>query len=192
MSGLWARMEQYVEHPAINYWCACHRSDLAMEDVMQAVLELKLWNSQLMGLLTYYHTSGLHTKELGMICPKMRAFPAHHEVRFAHLIQICEAVLYNLDGCQEHWKKISEAPHGEHDKREISHAKGFSMVWEASSLQTWLTAFMVDMCSLFRYIEKESQKPEIIIKDILRYRDITLQKLELLEERPYPGEPNIL
>ena len=29
-SGLWKRMEEYVGHPAFNFWCACHRSDLAM------------------------------------------------------------------------------------------------------------------------------------------------------------------
>ena len=46
---------------------------------------------------------------------------------------------------------------------------------------------MIDICSIFRYIEKEAQKPNIIIADILRYRDIALQKLELLETEPYPG-----
>ena len=28
-SGLWARMEEYAGHPTFNFWCACHRSDLA-------------------------------------------------------------------------------------------------------------------------------------------------------------------
>ena len=35
ISGLWARMEKCVGHPTLNVWCACHRSDLAMEDLMQ-------------------------------------------------------------------------------------------------------------------------------------------------------------
>ena len=46
---------------------------------------------------------------------------------------------------------------------------------------------MVDICSIFRYIEKEAQKPDILIPDIIRYRDIALRKLGLLAERPYPG-----
>ena len=46
---------------------------------------------------------------------------------------------------------------------------------------------MVDICNIFRYIEKEAQKPDIIIPDIIRYRDIALQKLGLLAERHYPG-----
>ena len=42
ISGLWARMEEYVGHPTLNVWCACHWSDLAMEDlIMQSVPELK-------------------------------------------------------------------------------------------------------------------------------------------------------
>ena len=51
-----------------------------------------------------------------------------------------------------------------------------------------MTAFMIDICSVFRYIEKETQKPQIIVPDILRYRDIGLQKLELLKDKPYPSE----
>ena len=34
-SGLWARLENYVGRSTMNFWCACHRSDLAMEDVMR-------------------------------------------------------------------------------------------------------------------------------------------------------------
>ena len=33
LSGLWARLEQYVGHETFNVWCTCHRSDLAMEDI---------------------------------------------------------------------------------------------------------------------------------------------------------------
>ncbi len=187
-TGLWARMEEYVEHPTLNFWCACHRSDLAMEDVMKSVPELKIWNSNLIGVATYYRTSGLRTKELKNIKPTMKSFPPHHEIRFAqHLIQICEATLHNLDGCIDHWTNITIAPIGEYDKREVSTAKGFLKVWKSNGLQTWLTAFMADICTIFRYIEKEAQKPNIIIADILRYRDIAIQKLQLLETRPYPG-----
>ena len=187
-TGLWARIEGYVEHATLNFWCACHRSDLAMEDAMKSIPELKIWNSNLVDVATYYRTSGLRTKELKNIKPKMKTFPPHHEIRFAqHLVQLCEAALHNLDGCIEHWTKITAAPAGEYDKKEINTAKGFLKVWKSNGLQTWLTGFMIDICSIFRYIEKEAQKPNIIIADILRYRDIALQKLELLETEPYPG-----
>ena len=189
VSGLLSRIEEYVGHPTLNVWCACHRSDLAMEDLMLSVPELKVWKANLIGVATYYRASGLRTKELRSINPHAKAFPAHHEVRFAqHLIQLCEAVLSNLQSCKIHWTKVVEAPTGEYERSEKSKAQGFLNVWKLSNMQVWLTAFMTDICSVFRYIEKETQNPHIIIPDILRYRDIGLQKLDLLKDKPYPGK----
>ena len=51
---------------------------------------------------------------------------------------------------------------------------------------------MVDICSIFMYVEKECQKEYIILPDILRYRDVALQKLELLKAKPYPGNYDII
>ncbi|CAB3978456.1 Hypothetical predicted protein [Paramuricea clavata] len=161
-SGLWARVENYVGRSTRNIWCACHRSDLAMEDVMR-------------------------TKELKTIKPDMRSFPPHHEVRFAqHLVQLCGAILFNLDGCLKHWQKICDAPR-EYNTKEVSSAKGFLKLWQPTGVQAWLTAVMVDTCCIFRYIEKEAQKPGIIIPDILKYRDTALQKLDIMQTEPYPG-----
>ncbi|CAB4001643.1 Hypothetical predicted protein [Paramuricea clavata] len=186
-SGLWARVENYVGRSTRNIWCACHRSDLAMEDVMRLVPELKIWLSNVTGVATYYRTSGLRTKELKTIKPDMRSFPPHHEVRFAqHLVQLCGAILFNLDGCLKHWQKICDAPR-EYNTKEVSSAKGFLKLWQPTGVQAWLTAVMVDTCCIFRYIEKEAQKPGIIIPDILKYRDTALQKLDIMQTEPYPG-----
>ena len=46
---------------------------------------------------------------------------------------------------------------------------------------------MTDICSIFRYIEKEAQEPHVVIADILRFRDIAIQKLHLLEKQRFPG-----
>ena len=103
-SGLWARMDEYFGHPSFNLWCACHRSDLAMEDLVASVTELTIWKANVIAVATYYRTSGLRTKELKTLFPRMKSFPAHHEVRFGqHLVQLCEAVLDNLDSCRLHW-----------------------------------------------------------------------------------------
>lgn len=153
----------------------------------------RVWNSNVVAVSKYYRTSGLRTKELKSTIPKVKSFPAHHEVRFAqHLIQLCEAVLCNLDGCRLHWQKIIEAPSGDYEKKEKDKARGFLKNWHPSSLQTWLTALMVDICSIFMYVEKECQKEYIILPDILRYRDVALQKLELLKAKPYPGNYDII
>ena len=72
----------------------------------------------------YYRTSGFHTKELKSIISKMKSYPAHHEVRFAqYLIQLCETILGNLDGCRVHWQKIVDAPSEEYDRKEKEKAR---------------------------------------------------------------------
>ena len=82
-----------------------------------------------------HFSSGLRTKELKMIIPRMKSFPVHHEVRFAqHLIQLCEAVLSNIDGCRLHCMKIVDAPREEYDGKEKDKARGFLKTWHSSSL----------------------------------------------------------
>ena len=95
-------MEEYFGHQTVNFWCACHRSDLAMEGLIESVPELMIWKSNLVAVAAYYRSSGLRTKELKTFLSNIKLFPADHDVRFAqHLIQQCEAVLNNLDGCLE-------------------------------------------------------------------------------------------
>ena len=83
-----------------------------MEDILNSVPELKIWQSNIVALATYYRASRLRTKELKSAKPSMKVFPTLHEVRFAqHLVQLCDATLFNLDGCFEHWKKITDSSH---------------------------------------------------------------------------------
>ena len=136
-SGLWRRLEQYLGHQTINIWCACHRSDLAMEDVIRSVPELKIWKMNVTAVATFYRSSGLSTKELKKIIPRMKIFPGHHDVRFAqHLIQLCQAVLDNLHGCREHWQAIIDAPSRKYERHEKEKARGFVNLWKPCSHQT--------------------------------------------------------
>ena len=113
----------------------------------------------------------------------MKIFLGHHDVRFAqHLIQLCQAVLDNV-----HWQAIIDAPSRKYKRHEQEKARGFINLWKACSHQMWLTAVMVDVCSVFRYVEKETQKEEIIIPDILHYRDIALEQLKLIADKLFPG-----
>ena len=113
----------------------------------------------------------------------------HHEVRFAqHLLQLVLAAIKIIAECHQHWQKLTDAPRGMYDKKEKAKCTGFSRVWKPFGMQEWLTTFMADICSIFRYLEKSNQKPNTIILDILRYKKVALQKLDLLKEKPYPGK----
>ena len=41
-TGLWKRLENNVGQKLINFWYACHHSDLAMEDLAASFPELKV------------------------------------------------------------------------------------------------------------------------------------------------------
>ena len=84
-SGLWKRLEDHVERKLMNFWCACHRYDLAMEDMEESVPELKVWKSNLLSIPEYYHKSATRTKELKKVLPTMKAFPTYHNVRFSSI-----------------------------------------------------------------------------------------------------------
>ena len=47
--GLWKLVSEQLAHDCQNYWCCCHRSDLASEDILRSVPELKIWASNLSG-----------------------------------------------------------------------------------------------------------------------------------------------
>ena len=189
LSGLWARLEHHVGHETFNVWCTCHRSDLAMDDIFHCVPELEHWQSNLSSLATFYRVSGLRIKELRNILPEMVIFPRHHEVRCAqHLLQLVLAAIKNIARYRQHWQKFTDSPRGIYDKKKKPKCTGFSRVWKPFGMQEWLTTFMADICSIFRYLEKSNQKPNTIIPDILRYKKVALQKLDLLEEKPYPGK----
>ena len=109
-SELWKRLEDHVERKLMNFWCACHRSDLAMEDMEESVPELKVWKSNLLSIPEYYHKSVTRTKELKKVLPTMKAFPTYHNVWFSqHLNNVCIAILHNQVGCLQHWDNISKS-----------------------------------------------------------------------------------
>ena len=163
----------------LNVWCSCSCHDLAMEDMFKCLPELTIWSANLTVVSTYYRTSGLRTKELINIDKNAKSYSPHHEIRFTqHLIFLCESILDNLDSSRQHWQNIID-----------STVAGFLATWKTDSPknQLWLTAIMIDICSVFRYIEKECQIPEIIAPDILKYRDIAINKLNMMADMPYPG-----
>ena len=81
-TGLWKRLEDNVGHKLINFWCACHRSDLAMEDLEASVPELKVWKANLLSIPEFYHRSSVRRKVLQTVLPTMKAYPSYHDVRF--------------------------------------------------------------------------------------------------------------
>jgi hypothetical protein len=185
-TGLWKRVEEYVGCPILSVWCACHRSDLAMEDLERSIPELKIWKINISSLAQYYRASAKRTKALNNIMTNMKAFPQHHEIRFAeHLCNLTLAILHNIDGCRKHWRSLQADP--QTPRKDCQEAAGFMNTWQQDGAQVYLTAIMSDVCSIFRYLEKQLQKPEVIVSDTLSHRDVAIKKLLFMKDKPYPG-----
>lgn len=54
-------------------------------------------------------------------------------------------------------------------------------------LQLWLTALMGDVCAVFTKLQKQLQRGDLILPDVLTCRNQALCKLNLMESKPYPG-----
>ena len=97
---------------------------------------------------TFYRTSGLRTKERKTLFPKMKSFPAHHEVRFGqHLVQLCEAVLTTLIAVVSIGRKLLIPIPGtrvtvrkRRRKRKDSSKPSFLQAFKYGLLLSWLTS----------------------------------------------------
>ncbi|XP_025190261.1 uncharacterized protein LOC112590884 isoform X2 [Melanaphis sacchari] len=84
-NGLWALLKQ-MRHvsadenteaetsipPLMTIWCAAHRSNLAWKSVSESVRELKHIVIELVAISSFFHTSGLRTRELKSIAEEKK------------------------------------------------------------------------------------------------------------------------
>lgn len=182
-AGLWKLLSDQLQREILTFWCCAHRSDLAAEAIIAAVPELTIWKANLLALATSFRTSKNKTKLLHTYLPQAKQFPRHHEVRFAqHQVQLIDATLCNLPGCKDVWKKLEETG----DRKEKCEARGFLKTWNGK--QIWMTEVMGDILSVFQTLQKQFQRDDLILCDVLTCRDSALGKLELMQRAPYPGK----
>jgi hypothetical protein len=68
----------------------------------------------------------------------------------------------------------------ETSRKDRQEANGFLRVWKEGEV-------LNDVCGVFRHLEKQLQKPEVIISYTVAQRDSAIEKLNLMLQRPYPG-----
>ena len=134
--GLWRLLADQVQRGLATFWCAAHRSDLAIESVVSTIPELDIWKSNLLGLVRFFRTPR-RMKMLSAQAGNVKQFPRHHDVRFAqHELQLVDAVLNNLPACIKVWEQM-QAPESTSDRKEKAEAKGFLRIWNHQ--QKWIT-----------------------------------------------------
>lgn len=72
--------------PFIKIWCGVHRSDLAFTSVSKTIPEVQCAIQDAVALATYFHTSGMRTKEMEELAAangfRVMRIPKYFEVRW--------------------------------------------------------------------------------------------------------------
>ena len=93
------------------------------------------------------------------------------------MLKLIDAATVNMENCRKHWEKLA-AQRGLEAKVKT---------WDDEGLQMYLTVIMGDVTAIFKELQKKCQLENIILPDVLKYRDHALKKLQLMVENPYPG-----
>ena len=153
--GLRRLLTDQVQRGLVTFWCAGHRSDLAIESVVSTVPEFGKWKSNLLGLVRFFRTPR-RMKMLSAQAGNVKQFPWHHDGRFAqHELQLVDAVLNNLTAC------IMLPPESTRDRKEKAEAKWFRKIWNHQ--RKWITSLMGEILEIFETLQKEQ---EDVIKDM--------------------------
>ena len=182
--GLWRLLADQVQRGLAAFWCAAHRSDLAIESVVSTVPDLGIWKSNLLGLVRFFRTPR-RMKMLSAQAGNVKQFPRHHDVRFAqHELQLMDAVLNNIPVCIKVWEQM-QAPESTSDRKEKAEAKGFMRIWNHQ--QNLITSLMGDILEIFETLQKKLQRSDLFISDLLTVTGAAVKKLRLVKDGPFPG-----
>jgi len=150
---------------------------------------VKIWKVNLKSVATFYRTSAQKIcKAEKDVAITIKRIPAYFDIRFVeHLIQLCKVILNNLPSMRKHWQAIIAKPKPESIKAEKAMAEGFLKVWADENLQLKLSCLMVDLLRHLETLQKDGQKSKITIPDIELSKKTVINRLALMEEKPYPG-----
>jgi hypothetical protein len=187
--GLWKLLTDKVGRQLTTIWCVCHWSDLAMEAVEFAVPEMGLWKFALKSCSTFFRKSKRHAKLLkekaGNDGKEALQFPSYFDVRFSeHTKNLINAVLSNMKWLREVWSDLQMNGDSAKERAESS---GLQRTWDTNGIYLWLTSLMFDICTIFTTLQKQLQKSDLLLSDVLTCRDAALRKINLMTLQPFPG-----
>ena len=141
-----------------------------MNEVQKLTLECK-------GLSTYYHESGIRSREFKSIAENLSenvvAWPTYFEVRWAeYTLQLFKAVLRNWYVSVEQFKSSNE--------------RGMLRTWTNKS-NLHLLAVSCDVLDQLERLQKRLQSDSTFLLDIKTETDILSQSLQKMLERPLLG-----
>lgn len=172
--------ENVAPLPLLKVWCAVHRSQLAWHSVSDTVTEVKHCFQNLVSLVSYFHTSGVRSRELKKVADdnalKILRLPVVFEVRWTEFsYTLLNAVLTSWNALTTYLMRSSEVAARGHSKFLTSH----------SNLQ--LLSFLADLLFLFARFQKRLQSDATTLLDMKDAVSNVLCQISELKGKPLIG-----
>ena len=186
-SGIWARlsqMRQLQENgrnvPLLKIWCAVHRSALAWNSVCSSVAEVNHLIRDAAALATYFHSSGVRTRELHKVATenklKVLRLPQYFEVRWLqYTSQLLRSILTSIRAILMYLKTSPDAD-----------ANGYLKSWLKKD-RLHLSCFLMDVVMLYSRFQMKLQSDGVLVFDLVKERDKFLARLATAKEKPIIG-----
>lgn len=178
-NGLWTLLQAEIEHmaqveadnnisseteslpvlPLLKVWCAVHRSQLAWHSVSESVFEVKHIFQNLISIVSFFHTSGVRTRELKAVADdnhlNLVSLPRVFEIRWTEFsYSLLTAVLSSWQAIVTYLTKSPDAS-----------AKGH-MRFLTSLSNLKLLTFLADVLFLFSRFQMRLQSDSTTLLDM--------------------------
>ena len=187
-SGIWARLNQMrqlqengKDVPLFKIWCAVQRSALAwMNSVCSSVAEVNYLIRDAAALATYFHSSGVRTRELHKVATennlKVLRLPQYFDVRWSqYTSQLLRSILTCIRAISMYLKTSQYAD-----------ANGYLKNWLKID-RLHLSCFLMDVVMLYSRFQVKLQSDRVLVFDLVKERDKFLVRLATAEEKPVIG-----
>ena len=188
-NGLWAKLQELCSLHVVCFWCACHRSSLALKNLFKTVDEADRVLQSCRNVATFFRTSGIRSLELTRIAEsineKLLRFPEHKEVRMTEFTaNLLRVMIRNLPSCLNYWKQRSE------DKTETdadrNQMRGFLRTWTNSD-HLKLLHVLLDCCEVMERLQKRLQYSFATLQDVAAVKTWAMASLNAMIHSPSVG-----
>ena len=182
-NGIWAAFDRIEsEVPKMKIWCAVHRSQLAWKSITgkYGINEISHLIQTLSGISSFFHTSGVRTRELNALAVKQGlkccALPRVFEIRWTEFtLSLVNAILTS-------WHVLVLYFRESEDKA----AHGFlTLLTNKSVLE--LMAFVADVLAVFSRFQKKIQSDSVTLLNLDIETSLVTSNLAKLKETPLLG-----
>jgi hypothetical protein len=166
--------------PLMTIWCVAHRSNLAWKSVSESVRELKHIIVELVAISSFFHTSGLRTRELKSLAQEnnlsLLRLPKLFEVRWSEFTyELLNSILTSWNVLVLYFMKSTE-------KSTIGFKK-FLTNYD----NLCIIASTADLLFLFSIYQKKLQSDSLTITDMDKLITNVLKQIELLKTQNLLG-----